>query len=61
MKGDIIFYHLYKLQVLISYCWQVMIFFVNGLENFPFSPFFQKILASTLIIQNISNFANNSN
>ena len=38
-----------------------MNFFRNGLENFPFSPFFQKILASTLIIQNISNFANNSN
>ena len=35
-------------------------FLKNELENFQFSPFFEQILASTPIIQKISNFTNNS-
>ena len=54
-------YHPRKFHVLRKFSWQVMILFGNGLENFPFYPFFQEILASSLIIQKNTKFTNNSN
>ena len=48
-------YHPRKFHVLRKFSWQVMIFLEMGSKISRFIPFFQKNLASTLIIQKNTN------